>query len=59
MGKNTGITFGGAILLIIVGIVLLTQAGVDATGIMLWSGLACLFLGIGGIAILVIKELTK
>ena len=58
MTKSTGVTFGGSVILIIFGIILLSQSGIDATGVLLWSGLVCLFLGIGGIAVLILKELS-
>jgi len=58
MVKSSGVTFGGSVILIVFGIILLSQSGVDSTGILLWTGLTCLFLGICGIAVLILKEIS-
>jgi len=54
-GKAQEITIGGAIILIVLGIIFLSQSGSDSTGIIGWMGIVFLIVGIIGIIALLIK----
>jgi uncharacterized membrane protein HdeD (DUF308 family) len=44
--KAREITLGGAIILIVMGIVFLSQSASDSTGVVFWLGIVFLFVGI-------------
>jgi len=45
-GKVKEITLGGAIILLVLGIVFLSQAASDSTGVVFWLGIVFLLVGI-------------
>jgi uncharacterized membrane protein HdeD (DUF308 family) len=53
--KAKEITLIGAILLIIIGIIFLTQSGNDPSGITTWIGIIFLFVGIIALVAMLIK----
>jgi hypothetical protein len=57
-GKAKGVTYLGCIILILIGVVFLSQSGSDPTGVVFWIGLLCVVFGLIGLALLLIKEFT-
>ncbi len=55
IGKAKELTLGGTILLIIIGIIFLSQSGSDSTGTIFWMGLIFLIVGIVGLVSILIS----
>lgn len=53
--KAKEITLFGAIFLIIIGIIFLSQSGADKTGIVLWMGIIFLLVGIIALIAILVK----
>lgn len=53
--KSKEITLGGAIILMVFGIIFLSKSNTDPTGIILWMGIIFLFVGIIGLIVILIS----